>query len=184
MRAFLALEPSSDVRARLVAAQAALARHRAAVRWARNDQLHVTVKFLGDVEDAALDALRRALAPALAGTAALAADVLGLGAFPDPRRPRVLWAGVECAALAAIAHAVDAAAAAVGVAPEARPFHAHVTLGRVRAGTSSGALRHAIEARATEAFGACVFRELVAFRSDLRRDGALYTKLWSIPFGG
>ncbi|MBX3025211.1 RNA 2',3'-cyclic phosphodiesterase [bacterium] len=184
MRAFLALEPAPDVRARLAAVTAELARHRAAVRWARDDQLHVTVKFLGDVEDAALDALRSALAAALAGTAPLAAEVRGLGAFPDLRRPRVLWAGVECAALAAIAPAIDAAAAAVGVAPEARPFHAHVTLGRVRDAALGRALRHEIEARAQAAFGACVFRELAAFRSDLRRDGALYTKLWSIPFGG
>lgn len=184
MRAFLALELPPDVRARLTAVRRELARHGGAVRWARDDQLHVTVKFLGDVEATALDALHEALLASLSATPPLAAAVRGLGAFPDLRRPRVVWAGIECAALTRIAVAVDGAAAAIGVAPEARPFHAHVTLGRVKEAAGSAPLRRAIGVRQADQFGACVFTELLAFRSDLRRDGALYTKLWSIPFGG
>ena len=184
MRSFLAVERSADLHARLVAVQRELARHRAAVRWARGDQLHVTLKFLGNVEEAALGSLRQALLRALGAAPPLAAAVRGLGAFPDLRRARVLWAGVVCAPLAGIAAAVDAAAATIGVAPETRPFHAHVTLGRVNGTARWAPLGREIGARATEDFGACAFSELVAFRSDLRPDGALYTKLWSIPFGG
>lgn len=184
MRAFLALELPSGVHARLVAVKNALACHGAAVRWARDDQLHVTVKFLGNVAEDALDTVRHTLLPALGATAPLAAEVRGLGAFPDLRRPRILWAGVACAPLAAVARDVDAAAAASGVAPESRPFHAHVTLGRVRDTRGRALLQRALAAGAADDFGSCTFNELSAFRSDLRRDGALYTKLWSIPFGG
>jgi 2'-5' RNA ligase len=120
----------------------------------------------------------------LAATPPLQATVRGLGAFPDLRRPRVLWAGVDCAALAAVAQAVDAAATRLGVVPETRPFHAHVTLGRVKGNARAAPLLRDVAARAAEDFGACTFRELIAFRSDLRPGGALYTKLWSIPFGG
>ncbi|HSP99954.1 MAG TPA: RNA 2',3'-cyclic phosphodiesterase [Candidatus Dormibacteraeota bacterium] len=184
MRAFLAVELSADLHARLVAVQHELARHRAAVRWARDDQLHVTLKFLGNVEEAALGELRQVLSPALRAAPPLAAEVRGLGTFPDLRRPRIVWAGVECAPLAGIAAAADAAAATIGVVPETRPFHAHVTLGRVNGSARWAPLGREIVARASEDFGACTFSELVAFRSDLRPDGALYTKLWSIPFGG
>jgi RNA 2',3'-cyclic 3'-phosphodiesterase len=184
MRSFLAVELASELRARLVAVKGELARHGAAVRWVRDDQLHVTVKFLGNISEAAMSELRAALAPSLASAPPLAVTARGLGAFPDLRRPRVLWAGVGCPPLAAIAAAADDAATRFGVTPEARAFHAHVTLGRVNGTVRWAALGREIAARADETFGACTFRELVAFRSDLRRDGALYTKLWSIPFGG
>jgi 2'-5' RNA ligase len=131
MRAFLAVEMSPDVRERLVDVKRELAQLGAAVRWVRDDNLHVTVKFLGSVAEDALDELRALLLDALRDTAPMAARVRGLGAFPDLRRARVVWAGVECAPLPALAARLDAAAARIGVAPETRPFRAHLTLGRV-----------------------------------------------------
>jgi 2'-5' RNA ligase len=184
MRAFLALDLTPEVHARLVEVKRELAHLGAAVRWVRDDNLHVTVKFLGNVAENALDEVRALLHAALRDSAPMAASVHGLGAFPDLRRARVVWAGVECAPLPALAAQVDAAAARVGVAPETRPFRAHLTLGRVNGMRGWTPLARVLAARAGEDFGACVFAELVAFRSDLRPGGALYTKLWSIPFGG
>ena len=183
LRAFLAVEISADGRARLVARAAELARLGAAVRWVREDALHVTLKFLGAVRADTLVALRAALETPLAAVPPLDAVVRGLGVFPDWRRPRVVWAGVDCAPLTAVAAAVDAAAAPLGLARETRPFTAHVTLGRVRATRGWAPLEAALRARADEAFGNCPFTALIALRSDLRPDGAVYTKLWSIPFG-
>ena len=184
IRAFVAVELPRDVHDRLVAVVRDLARHRAAVRWVRDDNLHLTLKFLGNVSAEALDALRADLTVALRDTPPLAATVRGLGVFPDPRRPRVVWAGGDCAPLAAVSAAVDAAAARVGVAPETRPFSPHVTLGRVGSPARWTPLGHEIAARAAEHLGAWTIDALVGFRSDLRPGGALYTKLWSIPFGG
>lgn len=184
MRAFLAIELPDDVRARLVAAKRELAALGAAVRWVRDENLHVTIKFLGEVTDAAIGTLRADLAGPLADVPPLAIAVRGVGAFPDVRRPRVIVAGVDCAALGAIAALVERAAARIGAVPETRPFTAHVTLVRVRERTGWAPLAAALAARAGERFGDGVCRELIAFRSDLRPGGSLYTKHWSIPFGG
>ena len=184
MRAFLAVDLGADVHARLVGVKRELEQLGAAVRWVRDDNLHVTVKFLGNVGEDALGELRGTLDAALRDTAPMAATVRGLGAFPDLRRARVVWAGVDCPPLPALAARVDAAAARIGVAPETRPFRAHLTLGRVNGTRGWKPLAEALAARAEEDFGRCAFAELVAFRSDLRPGGALYTKQWSIPFGG
>ena len=184
MRAFLAVELSPGVQERLVEVKRELAQLGAAVRWVRDDNLHVTVKFLGSVAEDALDALRARLRDALHATAPMAASVRGLGAFPDLRRARVVWAGVECAPLPALAALADGAAARIGVLPETRPFRAHLTLGRVNGTRGWKPLAQDLAARAGEDFGGCALTELVALRSDLRPGGALYTKLWSIPFGG
>jgi 2'-5' RNA ligase len=184
MRAFVAVELSPAVHERLVAVKRALARHRAAVRWVRDDNLHLTIKFLGDVAAGPLETLRADLSAVLRDAVPLAATVHGLGVFPDARRPRVVWVGLACAGLAAVAAAVDAAAARIGVTPETRPFSAHVTLGRVSGPARWTPLGREIATRAAEDFGTCTIDALVGFRSDLRPDGALYTKLWSIPFGG
>ena len=184
IRAFVAVELPGEIHDRLAAVMRELARHRAAVRWVRDDNLHLTIKFLGNVSAEALDALRADLTTALRDTPPLAATVRGLGVFPDPRRPRVVWAGIDCAPLATVATAVDAAAARVGVARETRPCSAHVTLGRVGSPARWAPLGHEIAARAAECLGAWTLDALIGFRSDLRPGGALYTKLWSIPFGG
>lgn len=184
MRAFFAIALSSEVRARLVAVKRELAQLGAVVRWVRDDNLHVTLKFLGNVAPETVDGLRAELTGALRDTPPLPATVRGLGVFPDPRRPRVVWAGVRSEGLGAVAATVDTAAASAGVAPETRLFSAHVTLGRVNGPARWEPLGREIAARAAEAFGAWTVAELIAFRSDLRPGGALYTKLWSIPFGG
>lgn len=184
MRAFVAVELPAAAHTRLVEVKRELACLGAAVRWVRDENLHVTLKFLGNVSTEALEALRAGLVDALSGPPALAATVRGLGAFPTLRRPKVIWARIDCAPLADVAAIVDRGAAHIGVAPETRPFAAHVTLGRVTGGAGWRPLADALTARADQNVGDAVFTELVAFRSDLRPGGALYTKLWSIPFGG
>src|SRR5215212_7826024 len=92
VRTFLAVEVSDDVRARLKGLQDSLARAGASARWAAD--FHLTVLFLGDVEDRDLDRLCRAVAAVCAEHPAFTLGVEGVGCFPNPSRPRVLWAGV------------------------------------------------------------------------------------------
>ncbi len=183
MRAFLAVEIEPEAHAQLVALKHELADSGATVRWVRDEALHVTVKFLGSVTGETRDELHAALSAPLAGLAPLDARLRGVGVFPDWRRPRIVWAGVDCDGLAALAATVDDAAARFGIAPESRPFSPHVTLGRVRDTRGWAPLEAALRARLTDVVGICRFSALNAVRSDLRPDGALYTTRWSIPFG-
>ena len=184
VRTFLAVEVSPPIHAALVALKRELAEAGAAVRWVRDDGLHATVKFLGGVPEETLPVLRQTLLDAVGSTPPLDTRVGGLGMFPSPKRPRVIWVGLECQPLTACAAAVDAALAPLGFAAENRPYHAHVTLGRVKDLQGWTPLAAALDAHRADEFGSCAIGELVAFRSDLRRDGAVYTKLWTIPFGG
>jgi len=184
IRAFLAVDVSPEIHAALVELKGELARTGAAVRWVRDEGLHATVKFLGAVPEAQLPALRAALTDAVHPRPPLAASVRGLGVFPTLQRPRVVWVGLECAPLAALAAAIDGAVEPLGFAPETRPFRAHITLGRVNGPAGWPRLEAALHAHWGNDLGNCPLAELVAYRSDLRRDGAVYTKLWTIPFGG
>lgn len=130
MRLFVAVELHAEVNAQLARALESLRACRG-YRWVKPTQLHVTCKFLGEVDDARVDALRAALR-AIA-VPPLQLGVRGLGQFPPRGRPRVVWAGLcgDVAALVALAGEVEAACAPLGFAREARPFRPHVTLARV-----------------------------------------------------
>jgi 2'-5' RNA ligase len=155
------------------------------VAWVAPANLHVTVKFLGAVEESQLDAVRSALATAAAAREPFDLAVEGLGAFPAPARPRVVWAGLGTGAapLAALAGEVDRALAALGFPREARPFSAHVTLGRVREPRRDPALAAAIARAGAQPFGALRVERLALMQSQLSPSGARYTELAALPLG-
>lgn len=119
-----------------------------AVRWAAPEGMHLTLKFLGNIAPALVEPLLAALTDAARETAPFALWLSGLGAFPHPRRPRVLWAGIagDTDALAALQQSVEQASIGLGLAAESRPFAPHITIGRVRQGADSRALRQVGEA--------------------------------------
>lgn len=114
-----------------------------AVRWAAPDGMHLTLKFLGNIAPARVAPLLSALTDAAQETAPFELRLAGLGVFPNPRRPRVLWAGVagNLDALAALQQSVERASLGLGFTPESRPFAPHITLGRVRHNAEASALR-------------------------------------------
>ena len=146
------------------------------VAWVPAANLHVTLKFLGQLDEARVAAIADALGSAASRADPFDVDFRGLGAFPTTSRPRVVWAGLEGGrALGALAGAVDAALAALGLPREPRPFAAHVTLGRVRAPRRNPALAEAL-ARPAD-FGRLAVTRVSLMRSDLRPGGARYTEL-------
>jgi 2'-5' RNA ligase len=148
-----------------------------------DSNLHVTVKFLGQIDDGRVDQIGGAIRGVAARTSAFDLAVRGLGAFPTPGRPRVLWVGLEPAApLAALAGDVDATLGEHGFARETRPFAAHVTLGRVRETRRNPALADAL-ARPAEC-GRLSVRRLSLMRSELHPRGARYTELTSVLLAG
>lgn len=104
------------------------------IRWSRPENVHLTLKFLGDVDEEILDGLRTVLEDACAAHAPFEARLAGLGAFPSARRARILWAGIGAgsAQLRSLAADVDVALSHSGFERETRPYEPHLTLGRVR----------------------------------------------------
>ena len=145
--------------------------------------LHVTLKFLGQIEAARVAPIAEAIGAVAARTAAFELGVRALGAFPTPARPRVVWVGLEpTAPLAALAADVDATLGTLGIARESRPFAAHVTLGRVRETRRNPALAAAL-ARPADC-GRLPVTRLSLMRSELHPRGARYTELTSVVLAG
>lgn len=180
-RAFVAVRPPDDV---LTAVERAVAPARHAIvgpRWTDRRQWHLTLQFLGwcgDVEAvaAALDGLEE--------RDAFAVRLGGGGAFPSERRARVIWLGVHrgAEALGRLAGGVAACLAPLGFEPEARAFHPHLTLARLRV---PGDVREAVAALGDAPVGqAFTVREVVLYESVLRPDGARYEPLARVAFRG
>jgi RNA 2',3'-cyclic 3'-phosphodiesterase len=186
VRLFCALNLPGPERERLYRAAAPLRDAGLPVRWVAADALHVTVQFLGEVPEQAVPAVTRAAAGAAAGGAPFVMTVAGLGAFPGLRRPRIVWAGAAGPpGLAALHGALGRALAPLGWPPEARPFHAHVTLGRVRDGARAAQLAGLAPLAASFAFEAAVeVGTLDLMRSRLAPAGAQYDVVARLPLGG
>ncbi len=135
MQLFVAVFPPPEVREEASrTAQRLLPNAR--IRWSMPENVHLTLKFLGDVDEESLDDLRTGLESACAEHASFEARLAGLGAFPSARRARILWAGVGAGSeqLRSLAADVDAALSSLGFERETRPYEPHLTLGRVQGG--------------------------------------------------
>lgn len=181
IRAFLAIDLSDEARA----AAAELVRRlrgRAGserVRWVRPENLHVTLRFLGDVDPARTREIAARVRGEVAGIAPFELRLGALHAFPSERRARVVALAVEPEAeLAALAAAVERGAVAAGLPPEARAWNGHLTLGRIPDGRfpEAGGLAAAPAVTAV--------REVILFRSQLGPGGAKYTPLERVALGG
>jgi 2'-5' RNA ligase len=155
------------------------------VKWVRPESLHLTLKFLGDVEQERIGAVADAIEKAVSGQAAFDLVLGGTGAFPNPRRPNVLWIGVPRGAepLASLAGAVETALAELGFEREKRPFSAHLTVGRVRPPGNAG---KTVERMTETGFECDSFRidAVQLMKSDLQRSGAVYTTLRTLKLQG
>lgn len=147
MRLFVAIELDAAVRSALKALQDRLRVGADGVRWVRIEQVHLTVKFLGEQPDDRVPRVCEAVAGAAAAAAPLAFDVTGCGVFPPRGKVRVVWAGVrpEDDRLARCFASLESALDAEGIPREPRPFSPHITLGRVRDDRSGGRLRAAVD---------------------------------------
>jgi 2'-5' RNA ligase len=181
-RLFIAAELPQAVKTALAAAQERLRRGRPPIRWVAPDAMHLTLRFLGDTSSDRLPSIEQAMRGALAGHAAMTLQLTAIGAFPTTMRPSVVWAGVGGAtsALEQAQADLETELAAIGIARETRPFHPHLTLGRVRRDVDAGALeqlRAALGQAPTLPPIAWPVERIVLFRSELRREGSIYTKI-------
>lgn len=187
IRAFIAIHLPSEIRHNLEQVLKDLYSRwpQAPVRWVPAGNIHLTLKFLGEVSTANLPLLIKSLAAEAARRPAFEISVGGLGAFPSLRRPRVVWVGVEAPPeLGALQHGVEAEMAHLGYAPEERAFSPHLTLGRVARNVSPDEqtrLSALLSAAKVGFLGAVRVQNIQLFRSDLQPSGAVYTSLFSAP---
>jgi 2'-5' RNA ligase len=143
VRLFVAINFPVALRQGLWSATESLRAGQLPVRWVNPEGMHLTLKFLGEVADDRQPDLTSALRRAAATSRAMTLTVAELGAFPDPRRPRVVWAGVSPEpALELLQHRVEQEFAALGFPSEGRPFRPHLTLGRVKRDAPARAFDH------------------------------------------
>ena len=184
MRLFVAAELPDSLRLRLAAVQEAMRGAPLPVRWVRPEGIHLTLKFLGEIDEGRLAALARALALAGQDVAPFRLSAKGAVPFPERGTPRLVWVEIEgdLEAAGRLAAAVDRAAAALGFPAETREFKAHLTLGRVR-GAARGDWRPVLLRAGEQARGEFEVREYVLFESRLSAGGSVYTPMERFPLG-
>ena len=148
------------------------------MRWVPRPNLHLTLKFLGDTSPANIQVLNQMLEVEASKYARFRLTVGGLGAFPGPKRPRILWVGVQVPPeLKTLQYNLEGAAARLGYPTEERPFSPHLTIGRVRDNASAGdmqQLRQALETIQLEQIGQTEVEAVTLMKSDLRPGGSVY----------
>jgi RNA 2',3'-cyclic 3'-phosphodiesterase len=179
LRAFVAVEMPGPVRQALEEVQSSLEQLKIRARWVRPENIHLTLKFLGNIPaghvPSVVDVLR-IVAPTH-GRFNLAAA--GLGVFPDIRRPKVIWVGLTSRpdALTPLQQDLDGRLALLGFPREEKPFRGHLTIGRFRAEGHPGPVADAVKRYAATTFGTVAVEEIVLLQSDLRPEGPRYTPL-------
>ena len=183
LRAFFAIELGDDSRASLAALIGRFREISSKVSWVRPENLHLTLRFLGDIDRAALEHLAEGLAEPLQQVDSFRVRVRGVGAFPNARRPGVIWAAVARPPepLMAAQALVEAAARAAGLEAERQAFVPHITLGRVRNRRAAPGVIEAIDREKDLEVGEFTVRSVSLFSSELTPHGAIYRKLRDFP---
>ena len=197
IRAFLAVELSQELRSELATVQQEL-KHRIEpemkrdmrIFWAQPASIHLTIKFLGDMDEQVIDPLRVALEQAIRSQIAVNVPLERLGAFPRPQSPRVLWIGpsenwekgAEAKRIAEIHGAIEQACEDLSFLHETKPFSPHLTVARIKVGerqvgvalAKGGVLDRPLS------LGSLAVMSVVLMQSELKPTGSIYTKLWEV----
>jgi RNA 2',3'-cyclic 3'-phosphodiesterase len=186
LRSFIAIELPPEIQKAITRATSGIqkALPKPLVRWVTGQNVHLTLKFLGDVSPSNLELLAEALKLESSQHPAFELSVGKLGAFPGTRRARVIWIGLEAPpGLLVLQHGVEAVAARLGYPPEERPFSAHLTIGRVGQNASTADLtriRTELEGCQVGTLGRLTVDAIHIFKSDLQPAGSIYTHLYAM----
>ena len=200
IRAFLAVELSQELRAELTAFQQELKQsiepemqRDMHISWVPPARMHLTIKFLGDMDEQVISPLLGVIEQAIGRQTAVNVPLERLGAFPRPQSPRVLWVGpsenwergAEAKRIAEIHGAIEQACEGLGFLRETKPFSPHLTLARIKVGerqvgvalAKGGVLDRPIS------LGSLAVESVVLMKSELKPTGSVYTKLWEVKIG-
>ncbi len=187
IRAFLAIDPPDEVIREIGAVQGRLRKLiEGDIRWVRPEGIHLTLKFFGDIFAADVANITAAAEKAVEKEEPFSLLIGGAGVFPDPRRPRVLWLGMngDVERLLAFQKGLDQSLHEIGFPREERPFRPHLTLGRIKTPRGLIGLARALEKGEEYTAGRFVASGLSLLQSELTPRGAMYKQLKWFPFAG
>jgi 2'-5' RNA ligase len=186
LRAFIAVELPLEIRKTVCAATSKLRNEiETLVRWVPIENMHLTLKFLGDVSPSNLELLAQMLRAEMDLFNCFDLRLNGIGSFPNLKRPRVIYIGMQApAALEALQRGIESASSRLGYGAEERGFSPHLTIGRVKqnvTATEQQAIRRALEDTKIDSLGTARVNSVELFKSDLKPTGSVYTRLYSAP---
>ncbi len=179
IRTFIAIELPEKIIYTISKVQEEIKSYGLKIRWVRPENIHLTLKFLGDIKTADTEKVARAVSESATGYPALSLAVKGIGVFPGIKKPRVLWLGIskQLDLLTALQKTLDEKLEAMGFPKEKRPFRGHLTLGRIKSiidpKTLHDVLKEFIQFESEPFFA----DKIILYKSDLKPKGAVYTKL-------
>jgi RNA 2',3'-cyclic 3'-phosphodiesterase len=182
VRLFIAIEIPEHIRASFASLLKEFRAIAPQVKWVRAENLHVTLKFLGETESMKLGALQNVLS-AVRSPEPVNLEFRGLGFFPNEKRPRVFWAGMEASAnLKSLAADIDQVAHRIGFPLEERPFTPHLTLARFSLPGIPPKLLQVMKEKSSQPFGSLRAGEFHLIESKLKPSGAEYTTVQTFRF--
>jgi RNA 2',3'-cyclic 3'-phosphodiesterase len=186
LRAFIAVEIPLTVRQAVCEATSALQNGIGSlVRWVPMENMHLTLKFLGDISPSNVDMLTQMIRSEVDLYNCFEIQLNGLGSFPDLKRPRVIYIGIQApAALVALHRGIESASRRLGYESEERGFSPHLTIGRVKQNvtvTEQQTIRRALEGAKIDSLGTARVDSVHLFKSDLKPTGSVYTRMYSAP---
>lgn len=185
LRTFLAIELPESIRKRIGEVQRELKSSRADVRWVSPQNIHLTLKFFGNIEESEIDPIAQSIEEPVRTTSPIFIMVRGMGAFPGLKNPKVIWVGLhdEGKVLVSLQKRLEGELEKIGFPSEGRPFHPHLTLGRMRSNQGKDELVKGMERHREEEFGNFQAERVILFKSDLKPEGPIYTALREIRLG-
>ena len=181
IRTFIAFDTPETVRTKIARIQSELRKVTADIRWESQDKFHVTIKFLGDMEETVLPHVIEDIEEELKGSAPFSVTYTGIGAFPNNRSPHVIWAGCKNldGKLLEIKHTLDGCLVLRGFPIDHRTFLPHITLGRVNSNRGLPDVQALMQTLQLKPHNATI-REICVLKSELHPQGSVYTLLHKI----
>jgi 2'-5' RNA ligase len=186
LRAFIAIEIPLQIREAVCRATSPLQQGIGpAVRWVPMENMHLTLNFLGDVSPANVEMLSQMLYAEADLFHCFDLQLSGLGAFPNPKRPRVIYIGIRApATLETLQRGIESSSRRLGYESEERGFSPHLTIGRLKQNITAAeqqTIRRAIEATRIDSLGTARVDSVHLYKSELKPTGSVYTRLYSAP---
>jgi len=185
MRTFIAIEISEEIRDSLAQIQSHLKYAGADVKWVVPGNIHLTLKFLGEITEERCAKVKSALDSIAATAKPFELSIKDIGAFPKLEYPRVIWVGLDKGAKESVdlAAKVDDALSTLGFQKETRPFAAHLTIGRVRSSKNKEALKEKVTNHKPQVTGPHLVTSVTLFQSTLTPRGSIYARLHEARLG-